>query len=96
MAYFFVEQDVCKIDPLESVQISYKNLKKIAIKHQISMERIINTAIIGFGLSGRVFHAPFLHTHPGFKLTKVVERHGQYMPKNFIPRLRLSGIIKSC
>lgn len=29
MAYFFVEQDDCKIDPLESVKISYKNLKKI-------------------------------------------------------------------
>lgn len=40
------------------------------------MEKIINTAIIGFGLSGRVFHAPFLHVHPGFQLTKIVERHG--------------------
>ncbi|MCK9401126.1 MAG: Gfo/Idh/MocA family oxidoreductase [Bacteroidales bacterium] len=40
------------------------------------MQRIINTAIIGFGLSGRVFHAPFLHVHPGFKLAKVVERQG--------------------
>jgi sugar phosphate isomerase/epimerase len=29
MAYFFVEQDDCKIDPLESVKISYKNLGKI-------------------------------------------------------------------
>jgi len=29
LAYFFVEQDDCKIDPLESVKISYKNLKKI-------------------------------------------------------------------
>jgi predicted dehydrogenase len=37
----------------------------------------INTAIIGFGLSGRVFHAPFIHTHAGFKLLKVVERHGE-------------------
>ncbi len=36
----------------------------------------IQTAIIGFGLSGRVFHAPFISTHPGFKLTKVVERQG--------------------
>jgi scyllo-inositol 2-dehydrogenase (NADP+) len=34
----------------------------------------IQTAIIGFGLSGRVFHAPFLHAHPGFRLAKVVER----------------------
>ncbi|NOR87681.1 MAG: oxidoreductase [Bacteroidales bacterium] len=37
--------------------------------------KIINTAIIGFGLSGRVFHAPFIHEHPGFQLSKVVERH---------------------
>jgi scyllo-inositol 2-dehydrogenase (NADP+) len=41
------------------------------------MDRIIQTAIIGFGLSGRVFHAPFLQTHPGFQMAKVVERHGQ-------------------
>ena len=38
-------------------------------------EKIINTAIIGFGLSGKVFHAPFLHTHSGFNLKKIVERH---------------------
>ena len=30
MEYFFVEQDECKIDPLDSVHISYKNLLKIA------------------------------------------------------------------
>ena len=35
----------------------------------------LNTAIIGFSLSGRVFHAPFIHTHPGFNLTKIVERN---------------------
>jgi len=29
LAFFFVEQDDCKIDPLESVKISYRNLKKI-------------------------------------------------------------------
>ena len=33
----------------------------------------INTGIIGFGLSGKVFHAPFLHTHDGFNLKKIVE-----------------------
>ena len=37
---------------------------------------MIITAIIGFGLSGRVFHAPFIHAHEGFNLTKVVQRHG--------------------
>jgi predicted dehydrogenase len=39
------------------------------------MNKQINTALIGFGLSGRVFHAPFIHTHPGFHLTAVVERN---------------------
>jgi predicted dehydrogenase len=32
----------------------------------------INTAIIGYGLSGSVFHAPFLNTHPGFRLHTIV------------------------
>ncbi len=45
------------------------------------MEQRINTAIIGFGLSGRVFHAPFVHTHPGFNLKKVVERHNSQSKK---------------
>ncbi len=29
LVYFFVEQDQCKLDPLESISISYKNLKSI-------------------------------------------------------------------
>jgi sugar phosphate isomerase/epimerase len=29
LAYFFVEQDDCKIDPFDSVKISYENLKNI-------------------------------------------------------------------
>lgn len=40
------------------------------------MQKIIQTAIVGFGFSGRVFHAPFLDVHPGFRLKKVVERFG--------------------
>jgi predicted dehydrogenase len=32
----------------------------------------INTGIIGFGLSGRYFFAPFLHAHPGFVLKAIV------------------------
>lgn len=35
----------------------------------------IHIGIVGFGLSGRVFHAPFVHSHPGFELRSVVERH---------------------
>ncbi len=35
----------------------------------------LNVGLIGFGLSGRYFHAPFLHVSPHFKLTKVVTRN---------------------
>jgi scyllo-inositol 2-dehydrogenase (NADP+) len=39
--------------------------------------RIINTALLSFGMSGRVFHAPFITLHPGFKLQGVLERTKQ-------------------
>ncbi|MEN8224274.1 MAG: oxidoreductase [Bacteroidota bacterium] len=41
------------------------------------MSRLIHTGIIGFGLSGKVFHAPFIHSHPSFHLATVVERNHQ-------------------
>ena len=34
----------------------------------------IKAAIVGFGLSGRVFHAPFLHYSSQFDLMKIVQR----------------------
>jgi len=34
----------------------------------------INVALIGYGMASRVFHAPFITTTPGLKLTKVFER----------------------
>ncbi|HEV7348656.1 Gfo/Idh/MocA family oxidoreductase [Telluribacter sp.] len=36
--------------------------------------RIVQVGLIGFGLSGRYFHAPFLSVNPRFQLKKVVER----------------------
>ena len=39
--------------------------------------RIIHTAILSFGMSGRVFHAPFITLHPGFHLTGILERTKQ-------------------
>jgi len=35
----------------------------------------VKTGICSYGLSGRVFHAPFINAHPGFELTAIVERH---------------------
>lgn len=34
----------------------------------------IKTAVCSFGMSGKVFHAPFLHLNPGFQLYSVWER----------------------
>ena len=39
--------------------------------------RPINTALLSYGMSGELFHAPFLHMHPGFQLKSVVERSKQ-------------------
>lgn len=35
---------------------------------------VIKTALLSYGMSGKVFHAPFIHHHPGFELTAVWER----------------------
>jgi predicted dehydrogenase len=39
--------------------------------------RPLRTAVIGFGTSGRVFHAPFIAEDPGFALTAVVTGNEQ-------------------
>jgi len=36
----------------------------------------VNVGMIGFGLAGRVFHAPLLASSPHFFLSHIVERHG--------------------
>jgi predicted dehydrogenase len=48
--------------------INFESLKKE------NMTKIYNTALASFGMSGRVFHGPFLKVHPGFRVTKVLER----------------------
>ena len=34
----------------------------------------IRTGLAAYGMSGRVFHAPFISTNPHFQLTAVTER----------------------
>jgi predicted dehydrogenase len=36
---------------------------------------IIKTGICSYGMSGKLFHAPFIHAHPGYELAAIVERH---------------------
>jgi len=36
--------------------------------------QLVKTGLCAFGMSGKVFHAPFLKEHPGFFLSAIVER----------------------
>lgn len=36
---------------------------------------VIKTGICSYGMSGKLFHAPFIDNHPGFELAGIVERH---------------------
>src|SRR6187402_128922 len=39
------------------------------------METKINTGLLAFGMSGKVFHAPFIDAHPDFNLRGITERN---------------------
>ena len=39
------------------------------------MSRIITTGVASFGMSGKIFHTPFIQQHPLFRLSAIVERH---------------------
>ena len=43
----------------------------------------IVTGIMSYGMSGRVFHAPFIDIHSGFKLKGIVERHQKLAQENY-------------
>jgi predicted dehydrogenase len=43
----------------------------------------IRTALLSFGMSGKVFHAPFIHVHPGFELVGAWERSKQLITESY-------------
>ena len=43
----------------------------------------IATGLLAYGMSGKLFHAPFLTQHPGFALRSVVERTQQRMAQDY-------------
>ena len=43
----------------------------------------IPTGLLAYGMSGKLFHAPFLAAHPGFELYAVVERHEARMAADY-------------
>lgn len=54
---------------------------------------VIRTGLCAFGMSGRVFHAPFLDCLPQFELAAVVERH-QKKAAALYPDIRSYGTIE--
>lgn len=43
----------------------------------------IQTGLLAYGMSGRIFHAPFLEAHPAFTLRAVVERSRKQMQQTY-------------
>ena len=52
------------------------------------MRTEIGVAVVGFGLGGRVFHAPFVSAVPGLKLEAIVQRKGDEAGKAY-PEARI-------
>lgn len=53
------------------------------------MNTTINTGLLAFGMSGQVFHAPFIHAHPKFQLCAITER-SKKVAQQYYPQ------VKSC
>lgn len=47
------------------------------------MNQIISTGLLAYGMSGKLFQAPFIDAHPGFKLRAVTERHEKRAEKDY-------------
>ena len=45
--------------------------------------KTINTALCSYGLSGKIFHAPFINLHPGFKLLNSCEKSKKLIQKDY-------------
>lgn len=54
----------------------------------------INTALCSFGMSGKVFHAPLLHFHPGFHLYGAYERSSREAEKEYPSIQHFSSLSK--
>src|ERR1700677_2487690 len=48
----------------------------IGVQGSEAMSREIGVGVIGYGLGGRVFHAPFVSAVPGLRLVSIMQRSG--------------------
>lgn len=47
------------------------------------MNKAISAGLMAYGMSGKVFHGPFINVHPGFTLRAVTERHHKVAEKDY-------------
>lgn len=47
------------------------------------MDHSIKTALLAYGMSGKIFHAPFIAAHNGFELVAVLERNHKNAQKDY-------------
>jgi scyllo-inositol 2-dehydrogenase (NADP+) len=71
-----------EIERLEYNQKLTSQLVNLLPKSE-DMNSIINVGLVGYGISAKVFHAPFIATNRNFQLVSVVERHKQESKENF-------------
>lgn len=50
---------------------------------KIASNKIINAGLLAYGMSGKVFHAPFLTAHEGFNFSAIVERNQKNAQKDY-------------
>ncbi len=54
---------------------------------------MIRVGVIGFGLAGRVFHAPIIRSVPGLELACILARHGELAQRKY-PDVRVAGTLE--
>jgi scyllo-inositol 2-dehydrogenase (NADP+) len=57
-------------------------------------EREIGVGVVGYGLGGRVFHAPFVSAVPGLKLVSIMQRSGDTAAKAY-PTVKIERSIEA-
>ncbi len=68
------------------LQLNFFDLRLLILASKylyLRMSKPIVTGLMSYGMSGRIFQAPFLTAHPGFKLKAVTERSKKIMSDRY-------------
>jgi scyllo-inositol 2-dehydrogenase (NADP+) len=76
---------ILKISCAIFVYISVINTKIFNYKYYLSldMEKKIKVGLLAYGMSGKIFHAPFISAHDGFELIAITERSKDDAKKDY-------------